>query len=106
MRGHFQFVGTDPALEAAGKAYYEYRAALMVNNNEGMTKIYHRFHDLYEIDPAHHRTARAARRMDRAGVRDEALARLLALNAARAGAEAGPRYRQIAPCRRRRHSRQ
>ena len=35
---HFQFVGTDPALEAAGKAYYEYRAALMVNNNEGMTK--------------------------------------------------------------------
>ena len=40
---HFQFVCTDPALEAAGKAYYEYRAALMVNNNEGMTKIYHRF---------------------------------------------------------------
>ena len=40
---HFQFVGTDPALEAAGKAYYEYRAALMVNNNEGMTKKYHRF---------------------------------------------------------------
>ena len=39
--------------------------------------------------------------MDRAGVCDEALARLLALNAARAGAEAGPRYRQIAPCRRR-----
>ena len=36
---HFQIVGTDPALEAAGKAYYEYRAALVVNNNEGMTKI-------------------------------------------------------------------
>ena len=25
---HFQFVGTDPAREAAGKAYYEYRAML------------------------------------------------------------------------------
>ena len=25
---HFQFVGTDPALDAAGKADYEYRAAL------------------------------------------------------------------------------
>ena len=27
-RARFQFVGTDPALEAAGKAYYEYRAEL------------------------------------------------------------------------------
>ena len=26
---------THPALEAAGKAYYEFRAALMVANNEG-----------------------------------------------------------------------
>ena len=34
-----------PALEAAGKAYYEFRAALMVRNNEGLTKTYNRFHD-------------------------------------------------------------
>ena len=40
-----------PALEAAGKAYYEYRAALMVRNNEGLTKTYNRFHDPYEDDP-------------------------------------------------------
>ena len=32
---HFQFVGTDSALEAAGKAYYEYRAALMVKQQRG-----------------------------------------------------------------------
>jgi hypothetical protein len=32
------------ALEAAGAAYYEFRAALMVRNNEGLTKTYNRFH--------------------------------------------------------------
>ena len=42
---------TDPALEAAGRAYYEYRAGLMVRNNEGLTKTYNRFHDPYEDDP-------------------------------------------------------
>ena len=42
---------TDPALEAAGKAYYEFRAALMVRNNEGLTKTYNRFHDPDEHDP-------------------------------------------------------
>ncbi|MBI4881896.1 MAG: N-6 DNA methylase [Planctomycetes bacterium] len=34
-----------PALEAAGRAYYDFRAALMVRNNEGLTKTYNRFHD-------------------------------------------------------------
>jgi len=38
-------VETDPALEAAGKAYYEFRAELMVRNNEGLTKTYNHFHD-------------------------------------------------------------
>src|SRR5262249_35747997 len=33
-----------PALEAAGIGYYEFRAALMVRNNEGLTKTYNRFH--------------------------------------------------------------
>jgi hypothetical protein len=36
---------TDPRLAAAGQAYYEFRAALMVKNNEGLTKTYNRFHD-------------------------------------------------------------
>ena len=41
----------DPALEAAGKAYYEFRADLMVRNNEGLTKTYNRFHDPEERSP-------------------------------------------------------
>ncbi|MGE4183050.1 MAG: type IIL restriction-modification enzyme MmeI, partial [Limisphaerales bacterium] len=36
---------TDAALEAAGREYYEARAALMVANTEGLTKTYNRFHD-------------------------------------------------------------
>ena len=39
------------ALEAAGKTYYDFRAALMIENDEGMTKTYNRFHDPYETDP-------------------------------------------------------
>ena len=115
-------------LETAGKAYYEFRAALMVDCNEGMTKTYNRFHDPYENDPqiAKLRDLHAA--MDRAvldaygwtdiptdcdslldyeideatwgrkkkpyryrwpdPVRDEVLARLIALNAERAAEEA------------------
>ncbi len=38
----------DPALEAAGKGYYEFRAALMARNDEGLTKTYNRFHDADE----------------------------------------------------------
>ena len=36
---------TNRPLEAAGKAYYNHRAALMVETNEGLTKTYNRFHD-------------------------------------------------------------
>jgi hypothetical protein len=39
-------------LEAAGKTYYEFRAALMVRYNEGLTQIYNRFHDPDERDPS------------------------------------------------------
>ena len=39
---------THPSLEAVGKAYYEFRAELMVSNNEGLTKTYNRFHDPLE----------------------------------------------------------
>ena len=42
---------THPTLEAAGKAYYDFRAALMVRNDEGLTKTYNRFHDPNEDDP-------------------------------------------------------
>ncbi len=42
---------THAALEAAGKAYYEFRAALMVRNNEGLTKTYNRFHHPDEEGP-------------------------------------------------------
>ena len=117
-----------PSLEAAGKAYYEYRAALMVQNNEGMTKTYNRFHDPYENDSEISKLRDLHAAMDRAvldaygwtdistdceflldyeideatwgrkkkpyryrwpdAVRDEVLARLLALNAERAAEEA------------------
>ena len=39
---------THTTLEAAGETYYEFRAQLMVANNEGMTKTYNRFHDRRE----------------------------------------------------------
>ena len=38
-------------LEAPGKAYYDYRATLMIDNNEGLTKTYNRFHDPNEDTP-------------------------------------------------------
>jgi len=42
---------TAPTLQVAGKTYYEFRAALMVRNNEGLTKTYNRFHDPDERSP-------------------------------------------------------
>jgi len=42
---------TAPALESAGRDYYDFRAALMVRNNEGLTKTYNRFHDPDERSP-------------------------------------------------------
>jgi hypothetical protein len=42
---------TNPKLEAIGKTYYEYRAELMVRNNQGLTDTYNRFHDPDERDP-------------------------------------------------------
>ena len=118
-----------PTLEAAGRAYCEYRAALMVENDEGMTKTYNRFHDIYETDSRIVELRERHAAMDRAvldaygwtdipidceflldyeideaswgrkrkpyryrwpdAIRDEVLARLLALNAERAADEAG-----------------
>jgi hypothetical protein len=119
---------THPTLEATGKAYYEFRAALMVRNDEGLTKTYNRFHDPDERDPDVMKLRELHAAMDRAvldaygwsdiptdceflldyeideeewgtkkkpwryrwpnEVRDEVLARLLELNAERAGDEA------------------
>ena len=43
---------TDATLEAAGEAYYTYRTQLIINNNQGLTTTYNRFHDPQETDPA------------------------------------------------------
>jgi hypothetical protein len=121
------------ALEEAGRSYYEYRAALMVRNDEGLTKTYNRFHDPEERSPEIQQLRALHAAMDRAvldaygwpdiptaceflldyeeeedepettgkkrkkkkpyrlrwpdEVRDEVLARLLALNAERAAQE-------------------
>jgi len=53
-------------LEAAGKEYYEFRAALMVRNNEGLTKSYNRFHNPDERDPEIIRLRELHAAMDRA----------------------------------------
>ena len=41
----------DSTLEAAGEAYYDFRADLMVMNDEGLTKTYNRFHDRDDREP-------------------------------------------------------
>ena len=56
----------DPTLEAAGRAYYSFRADLMVQNNEGLTKTYNRFHDPAESDPGIVRLRELHAGMDRA----------------------------------------
>jgi hypothetical protein len=108
----------DPALEAIGKTYYEFRAALMVKNNEGLTKTYNRFHDPEERSPEIQKLRDLHAEMDRTvldaygwtdihpvydfreqldesvrltwaeDTRDEVLARLLELNRAMAEEEA------------------
>ncbi len=42
---------TRPALEAAGREYHDFRAALLVRNGEGLTRTYNRFHDPDENAP-------------------------------------------------------
>jgi hypothetical protein len=114
---------SNEALEHAGREYYDFRAALMVKNDEGLTKTYNRFHDRDNREPDIVRLRELHAAMDRAvldaygwtdiktdcdffadyteededgneieksiryrwpdEVRDEVLARLLALNAER-----------------------
>ena len=68
----FPFPGgfeTDPALEAAGQAYHDHRAALMVARNEGMTKTYNHFHDPDERGEDIVRLRELRAEMDRAVLR-------------------------------------
>ena len=53
-------------LEVAGRAYYEFRTAVMIENNEGLTKTYNRFHDPEERDPRIARLRELHGEMDRA----------------------------------------
>ena len=118
---------TSMALESVGQEYFEFRADLMVSNNEGMTKTYNRFHNPGERSLEIARLRELHAQMDRAvldaygwndistdceflldyeideeewgnrkkpwrcrwpnDVRDEVLARLIALNAERAREE-------------------
>ncbi|MCX6875015.1 MAG: hypothetical protein NTW21_14580 [Verrucomicrobia bacterium] len=57
---------TNAALEATGREYYEYRAALMARNNEGLTKACNCFHDPEERSPDIHKLRDLHAAMDRA----------------------------------------
>jgi hypothetical protein len=57
---------SDAGLEAAGREYFEYRAALMVKNDEGLTKTYNRFHDPAETSAEIARLRELHAAMDRA----------------------------------------
>jgi len=55
-----------PTLEAAGQAYYKFRARLMVQEDEGLTKTYNRFHDPEESAPDILKLRKLHAAMDRA----------------------------------------
>lgn len=57
---------TDPTLEKIGQEYYDFRAALMIRNNQGLTATYNRFHDPDETDPDLLELRRLHAAMDRA----------------------------------------
>ena len=59
---------TNPTLESVGKAYYEFRADLMVRNSEGLTKTYNRFHDPNNHDPDIMKLRELHASMDRAAL--------------------------------------
>ena len=59
----------DVSLETTGDAYYNFRRALMVHHDEGMTKIYSRFHDPADHDPAIERLRHLHAAMDQAVLR-------------------------------------
>jgi hypothetical protein len=56
----------EPTLEGIGRAYYTFRSALMVRNNEGLTKTYNRFHRPDESSPEIFKLRELHDAMDRA----------------------------------------
>lgn len=54
------------SIEIAGKSYYEFRSLLMVQDGEGLTKVYNRFHDPNEDSPDIGRMRKLHEAMDRA----------------------------------------
>lgn len=56
----------NPELASAGKAYYEFRADVMVRSNEGLTSTYNRFHNSGESTAEVHRLRELHTAMDRA----------------------------------------
>ena len=56
----------DLQLNSAGNEYYEFRSALMIRNDEGLTKTYNRFHDPDERSPDILELRRLHAEMDRA----------------------------------------
>jgi hypothetical protein len=56
----------NPALDQAGRTYYDFRAAVMVRNNEGLTKTYNRFHNPKDGSPEIAQLRRLHDAMDRA----------------------------------------
>ena len=57
---------TSPTLGTIGTTYYDYRAALMRRNNQGLTDTYNRFHDPAETDPDIHHLRDLHSQMDSA----------------------------------------
>ena len=57
---------TKASLEQIGKTYYDFRADLMIRNNEGLTKTYNRFHRPDEQCPDVIRLRELHQAMDRA----------------------------------------
>ncbi len=53
-------------LDQAGRTYYDFRAALMVRNDQGLTATYNRFHDPGERDPEIQKLRELHDAMDRA----------------------------------------
>jgi hypothetical protein len=54
------------ALEHVGREYFDFRAALMIERDEGLTSTYNRFHDPNETDPPIARLRELHDAMDRA----------------------------------------
>ena len=57
---------SNSCLEEIGRTYYEFRADLMIRNNEGLTKTYNRFHTPNERSPDIKRLRDLHDQMDRA----------------------------------------